>query len=344
MTTSNAITQRPDLGKVVVEKFDASEGYIGLELLPKIVVPNNAGIYPIIPHGVLTKDEAPVTHTDGREYLLRNPREGFEKTGYSYLRGNYQTMEFGLETDLDTIEHALMAQETPNAMHDEIAIDRIVEVMKRAREKRILNSLLADPAFVADKKAVDVPWTDLGAADPIKDIKLAMMDFRLKSGKTADVLVISYDVAQAMSMTASIRAAIAAAPNALDLVHLNAAQLSSLLNVRVLVAGAVHDAAIGYDKAADFTNLFPNGTAMLMNIAGGDWNGKAGVGRTPVWAGPYGAGVMVETYARPEVSGYTYRVRCYEGTCLFRAVSNTLSVTDDIAAKNIQLIDIDPAV
>lgn len=351
INAGNSIQRRDDLGQVMVEKFEAAStaGFIADKIMPPISVPNNAGIFPIVPHDVLTKDEEYTLHNDGREKYQRNPREGFDNVSFGYKRGAYQTSEYGVEVLLDQVEGYLNSQDlAPTTSQEEIGLERIMTVMTRAREQRVINAVLNTAAFKADEvDLADNPWSvdNMGGANPVADIKEAVGAFRMKSGKAPAALIMSYDMAARLSLMHKVVDMLKySAADALSLPHLDSRKLSVLLGVPVIVAGAVYDENLGLETSASFQPLWPTNKIALLNIStGAAWNDIQGIGRQPVWTGAFNGGVLVEQYSRPEVAGTTLRCREYRGITLFRAYNDTMEVTADYARKNIQLIDVDPA-
>lgn len=141
----------------------ASQGFVGLQVLPAIGVDKKAATYPVIPIEAI---KAPITDDK------RAPRSGYKRDDFEWDEDSYATDEHGREADVDDAEIEMYGD--------------ILEVEQIARNRAVLQTLESYEANVASAvfntgtwtgaaltTALAKDWTD-PTATPVTDVFAAM--------------------------------------------------------------------------------------------------------------------------------------------------------------------------
>ncbi len=224
---------RNDLGTIAWEySLEASQrGMIGLKLLPIFKTPKKAGEYPIITTESFLKGQT----------TKRAPRAAYNRSDYTFKKGNYSCEEHGFEELLDDSERALYGDAQIDA--ETIATLRAVDVVLRNQEVRIVAKVL-DTATLANI-AVGTAWSVAATATPRKNVIDAIEVMRSTQGVKPNKMVVSEKAKNDLLLTAEITDALKYT-NPIELGGMEA-QLRILAQYfgvdEVMVAGSQRDTA-----------------------------------------------------------------------------------------------------
>lgn len=155
MATPNGVYLRPDIDAAFVE-FDAASaeaGFVGLELAPPFMTPEQSGDFPRIPI------EAVLEEAD----TARSPKGGYHQSDMEFEQDSFATREHGAEERIDERQAKIYASLYA------------FEVVKAGRARyKVLNNLereIRDAAqSMGQAAAASVAWDQPLTADPVKDV------------------------------------------------------------------------------------------------------------------------------------------------------------------------------
>ena len=311
---------RPDLGQVVQEFVEGPQmGFIGLEVMPIFRTAIQAGAYPVIPKEALLK----ISPTD------RAPRTGYQRGDWTYERGTFATAEQGWEEPLDDVEKELFDQEAGGEAA-RVSTLRAWNKIMRAQEKRVADAVFNTTNFTAH--AVGTEWNTYTTADPVGNVKDAIVAFQAQCGMLPDALIISYTTFHDLPRVSAIQNLLKYTYPGIDLANMTSAILAQLFGVpRVLVAGSVYDSA-GKGQDSTITNIWSYEYAMLCKIASGQDVTEPSIGRTFLWTGDSPQNPVVEEYRDETVRSDIYRVRHHVNEQLLKSVNTSGTTVSNISA------------
>lgn len=318
---------RPDLGSAVLEYYEGNTmGYIGLSLMPVFKTVVNAGTYPVIPKEALLKIPD----------ASRAPRGTYNRDDFEYERGQFQTVEKGIEEPVDDSERALFEAEVTGAA-DFVATQRAYSKIMRAQEKRIADTLFNATNFTAN--SITNEWDDATNAVPVDDVNTGILAFRLACGMLPDALVIAYSTFLNLKNCDQIVDRLKYTFPGIDLNKMTSQQLASVLNVpTVMVGGAVYDSA-KKGAAASVADVWSNEYAALVKISAGPDITQPGLGRTFLWTEDSPSNPVVESYREEARRSDIFRVRHSVKEELIQSKNDSGTVVSNVAAACVYLFD-----
>jgi len=318
---------RPDLGQAVMEYYEgATMGFIGLEVMPVFRTAVNAGSYPVIPKEALLKIPD----------VSRAPRGTYQRDGWEYERGTFQTVEKGTEEPVDDSERSLFDQEAPGVA-DFIATKRAFTKIMRAQEKRIADTVFDDSTFSAN--SVTNEWDDATNATPVDDVNDGIISFRSACGMLPDALVISFSTFLNLKNCDQIVDRLKYTFPGIDINRMNSEQLAAAFNLpRVLVGGAVYDST-GAGLDTTIANVWDYEYAALIKISSGPDLSQPGFGRTFLWTEDSPQNPIVESYREENRRSDIYRVRHHVKEELIQSKNDSGVVVSNIASACLYLFD-----
>jgi hypothetical protein len=159
--------QRPDIGESLTE-FDVAAneaGFVGLELAPPFMTPEQAGNFERIPL------EALLEETD----TARNSKGGYQQSDFEFEQDSYATKEHGVVERVDDRQAKIYAY----------ALDYDVICANRARWKVLValeREIKAAFEAMGAATAIPIPWDQLDTCDPVGDVLNEIDTFKTGCG------------------------------------------------------------------------------------------------------------------------------------------------------------------
>jgi hypothetical protein len=190
VTTSNY--QRPDL-RIPFSEWNAEAErlkMIALKMLPIWESGLGAGNFPRIPKEHLIPKV---------EDLTRAPRSAFKRDTFKFDQEKFAVSQHGFEELLDDYERALYAYAIDAELHQS---QRAAMRVLRELEVNAAAAILSTTTF--STSAVGTAWTNLGASDPVADIRKAIKAVRKASGQMPNVVSMAWPAFQLLKDNASV--------------------------------------------------------------------------------------------------------------------------------------------
>lgn len=319
---------RPDLGQAVMEYVEGDTmGFIGLELMPLYPTVQNAGTYPVVPKEALIPKDKDIS---------RAPRGGYDRDDWEYERGQFQTVEKGVEEPLDDSERSMFDQEA-QGVAELVSTRRAWNKIRRAQEIRIANKIFNATNFTAN--SVTNEWDDYTNATPINDVKDGKLAFRTQCGMLPDALTISYSTFENLKLCDQIVDRLKYTFPGIDLERMSSAQLAAIFNVpRVLIGGAVKNSN-GKGLDASMADVWNNEYAALVKISDSMDLSAPGIGRTFLWTADSPQNPIVESYREDQTRSDIFRVRHHVDEAFCQSKNDSGTVVSNIAAACVYLFD-----
>jgi hypothetical protein len=180
--TSSTTIQRPDLGALVYEYVmnAADRGFICLDLLPTLDVPEQSADYPVIPFEALLKLQS----------TARAPRGAYNRGDYEFETGTYSCKENGWEEPVDDVERKLYRRFFDAEV---VAALRATDIVLRSQEARVAAKIF-NTSNITQTSAVSVEWNTAATCTPREDVAAAKEAMRAAGQPEPNVLVISKKV------------------------------------------------------------------------------------------------------------------------------------------------------
>ena len=258
--TSAVTDLRPDLGGSF-EEFPlelASQGFIGLQVLPPIDVMRQAAALGKIPVEEMLKN-VDTKRASGASYRRRNMR--FETF-------NYACEENGLEEPVDARDAAIFGDFFDAEM---LAAARARHTIAVEMEKRIATLVINTTTWTGSTLATTVgtSWATIASATPIADVLAAKRRVFNGTGVWPNTLIISMQTFQNLQNNAEIIARISAsgAGGPVKASDISAQLIAQVMGLeQVLVGGAAKNTA-GDGLAASISEVWGTGYAMVCRCA-----------------------------------------------------------------------------
>ncbi len=289
---------RNDLGTIAWEyALDAaSRGFVGTEIMPIFSTPKKEGEYPKITTESLLK----------LQKTARAPRGAYNRSDYTFGKGNYSCAENGWEELLDDSERTLYGDSQLDA--EAIAVLRAVDILLRGQEVRIAAKLLSTASL--PDAAVGTAWSVAATATPRSDVLDAIESMRSTYGVKPNKMVISEGKKNDLLLTAEITDALKYT-NPIELGGMEA-QLRILAQYfgveKVLVAGGQKDSA----KKGQSKSLADIWTSTVCGLYASDSSRdlkRPSIGRTMLWEGDSPENIVTEQYRAESNRSDVFRAR-----------------------------------
>jgi hypothetical protein len=299
---SGTLLRRPDLGTVAYEFFTQAEqrGFIAQQLMPIFPVPEQSGIYPIMPIDSFLK----VQNT------ARVPHGLYNRGDWTFTTGSYTTREQGWEELLDDVEEKLYGSYFDGEM---VSTERAVDVLLRGLEKEVVDFVTNATNAMKAKQNVTTPWSTLASCTPRADVQAALKDARLTSGTTPKTLVMNKTVFGNLLEAAELKDYTKYTGTPLmDGVEVQRSMLASYLGIEnILIAESIINTA-KKGKDAVLSELWPDDTvALIKTSSGGRDLREPSFGRIFMWTADSPRVINVESYREESNRSTVIRVRNY---------------------------------
>lgn len=321
---SNNAIRRPDLQMLVREYMEgdasAMNGFVADQILPVYPVMEKSATYDVVPKEALLKVQN-VDRAAGGTYNRNN---------WVPETGTYLAKERGWEEALEDTEREDFDQRNGAGTGEQIAVERAMSVIMRAREKVVADLIFNATNFTAN--ALTNEWDDQTNATPIDDIKTAKTSVRNASGMVPNTLIVNYAVRENLRRCDQVVNLITYNfGSQVNLTQLTDAQLASVLGVeRLLVAGAMQDTAAG-GQDASISAIWSNEYAMLTRIESGIDITRPQLGRTFLWEVDSPGMPVTEQYREEQTRSWIYRVRYYADHALIQSKDTSGTVVSNIS-------------
>lgn len=289
---------RNDLGTIAWEySLEAADrGFVGLSILPIFNTPKKEGEYPVITTETFLKTQK----------TKRAPRASYNRSDYTFGKGNYSCSEHGFEELLDDSERELYGDAQIDC--ETIAVLRAVDVILRQQEIRIIAKVL-DTASITNS-AVGISWSTAATAIPRANVMAAIEAMRSANGVKPNKMVISEKSKNDLLLTAELTDALKYT-NPIELGGV-AAQLRILAQYfgvdEVLVAGSQKDTAKkGQDKS--LADIWTNTVCGLYSVDSSRDLKRPSIGRTMLWEGDSPENIVTEQYRAETNRSDVFRAR-----------------------------------
>jgi hypothetical protein len=297
-TSDSTAIVRSDLGSIAWEYAMGADGrgFTGLRILPFFSKIKKAGEYPIIKIESLLK----------LQKTARAPRGAYNRSDYTFGKGNYSCSEHGWEELLDDSEREELGEIDFPA--EEIAVMRAMDVVLRGLEQRIATKV-QDTAALPDS-AVSVPWSTAATATPRKDVLDVKETMRSTYGIRPNLMVISEQSKLDLLLTTEITDAFKYT-NPIEIGG-DEAQLRILAQYfgieEVIVAGAQKDSAKkGQSKV--LADIWDKTKAGLYKASSSRDLKDPALGRTFLWDKDSAQEIVVEQYRAETNRSDVFRAR-----------------------------------
>jgi hypothetical protein len=299
---SGTLLRRPELGSVAYEFFTSAEqrGFIAQQLMPLFPVPEQTGIYPIMPIDSFLK-----VHDTARA-----PHGLYNRGDWTFTTGSYTTQEHGWEEMLDDVEEQLYLNYFDGEM---VSTERAVDVLLRGLEKEVVDFVTNASNAMKAKQNVSIPWSTLATCKPRANVQAALKDARLTSGVTPKTLVMNKTVFGNLLEAAELKEYTKYTGTPLmDGMEVQKSMLASYLGIeQVLIAESILNTA-KKGKDAVLSELWPDDTVALIQtgLGGRDLRDPA-FGRTFMWSADSPKIINTESYREENRRSTIIRVRNY---------------------------------
>lgn len=316
---------RGDLG-MAVDEYRQQSTYIGERIFRPLLVNEQAAEFPVVPIEVLLSDEN----------VDRAMRGFYNRSGWDFEMGFYATRERGWEELLDDREVKLYR----NMLDAElIAVNRALQIILRAQEKRIADKLFNTTNFTVHNLAIE--WSTAATATPIDDINDAVVAIRAACGMTPNCLVIPFAAFMNIKRCAQVVDLLKYTYPGKDINSISAQQLAAILNIENVLIGDAQVNTAKKGQSAVLGEIWDDEYAMLTRIATSDDFSEPCVGRIFRWSEESGSGeggTIVEQYRTEGNRSETYRVRNDADERLLKSYDDAGNVLSDVAAACSYLI------
>jgi len=296
----SANTLRPDLGAVAIEyALEASQrGFIGVEVMPVFETPEQSGEYPVIPVESLLK----------LQDTKRAARSAYGRSDYEFESADFACKEDGWEEPVDDGEAKMYATYFDA---EELAVQRALDVVLRAQEKRIATAVMNTTNFSVNN--VSVKWTAPATAVPRANIKAARTALRNATGLEGNAVILSLDTFENAMLCAEFLDHVKYTnPVLLENFETQKKLMALYLGIdRVLVGNASYDAG-KKGQALSATAIWPTAYGMVAQIGTNAQDLREPcLGRSFLWTADTPDNVVVEQYREDQTRSDIYRVRQY---------------------------------
>ncbi len=300
--TSATTIQRPDLGALVYEHVmnAADRGFICLDLLPTLDVPEQSADYPVIPFEALLKLQT----------TARAPRGAYNRGDYEFETGTYSCKENGWEEPVDDVEAKLYRRFFEAEV---VAALRATDIVLRAQEARVAAKIF-NTANITQTAAVGTEWDTSATCTPRENVAAAKEAMRAAGQPEPNVLVISKKVFNKLLLAKQVTDAFryGAVPFEVQPFEAKKRNLAMFFDIeRILVGGAIKDSA-KKGKAISAADIWDDEYAGLFKVsAGGQDLREPCIGRTFLWTADSPQNIVTESYREEQTRSDIYRVRQY---------------------------------
>jgi hypothetical protein len=300
---SSATTiQRPDLGALVYEYVmnAADRGFICLDLLPTLDVPEQSADYPVIPFEALLKLQS----------TARAPRGAYNRGDYEFETGTYSCKENGWEEPVDDVERKLYRRFFDAEV---VAALRAADIVLRSQEARVAAKIF-NTSNITQTSAVGVEWNTAATCTPREDVATAKEAMRAAGQPEPNVLVISKKVFNSLLLAKQVTDAFryGSVPFEIQPFEAKKRNLAAFFDIdRILVGGAIKDSA-KKGKAISAADIWDDEYAGLFRVSsGGPDLREPCIGRTFLWTADSPQNIVTESYREEQTRSDIYRVRQY---------------------------------
>jgi hypothetical protein len=298
-TTATTLS-RPDLGAIAYEYAiqQSMMGFIGNVVLPMFDTPFQEGEIPVIRTETFLK----------LQDTKRNAGSGYPRSDWDFENLTYSCSEHGWEEALDDGQ---VRQYARLFSAEEVATLRAMDVILRAREKRIADAVFNATTFASYTNAVSLEWDDPDS-DPKTDVQTAFELVRKRTGRKPTDLIISMKVFLNLMKNNHFKEASKYVVGA-ELLPFEAQRqiMSQYLGLNVLIGEGVYDTK---NKGAAFTagDIWDDEYAMVVVLSKNAVDlREPALGRTMLWTADSPQIVNVETYRDEPKRSNIIRVRNY---------------------------------
>lgn len=298
--TSSTTIQRPDLGTLAYEYMEdnrATNGYIGLAVMPEFATPEKSADYPVIPVEAVT-----ATPT-----VDRSARGAYARDDFEFEMQTYACKERGHESPVDDTERRLYSQFFDA---EQVAVQRSVDIILRAHEIRVA-AKVQSTSVAGGNSAIATPWTTAASATPRANIETGIMAMRSGYGILPNAAVMNFPTFIAVMNSAEIKDAFKYT-NPVELGGYEAQRriLAQYFGLEeVLVPGAMKSTAKKGQTAVLAEVWGQNYVSLLRVSSGGNDLREPSFGRTFRWTEDSPSILVTESYRDESIRSDVYRVR-----------------------------------
>lgn len=310
---SSYAVPRADLGAALTEFDPATEGFIGIQILPQFDVAKESATMSVTTRENLKR--VSVLHADGSAYNRANAVTEDKA---------FLCVDYGLEDVLTDKKRALYANDfDPELVTTTVLLRRLLI----EQEIRINSLVFNTGTWTGDDLYTDnsgSPW-DAAGSDIIGQILAAKEKVRLGTGMVADSMAIGAAALSNMLKNTGITGQFKGVDVITETVLRGA--LPSIFGIKNLFVGnAVYDSALeGQSFSAG--DIWADDYAMVFKQQVGD-TASGGLGRSPLWVPMTPEFDAVEQYREEQTKGDVFRVTQYTDELIFDAPSGHLMKID----------------
>lgn len=299
--TSSTTLQRPELAQIaweIIVDGGADRGFVGTQVMPVFVVPEQSMDYPKIPL------EAIIKEVD----LRRAPRSDFARDDWEFETGTFKAQEYSFEHVIDDVEAALYSRYFDA---EEVGAVIVADKILRAHENRVVSVLETGAADLN----VTVEWDNAATATPQADVDAGKTAMRTSRGILPNAIAMGWSVFNKVLLTAELKEAFKYT-NPIEIGAMEAKRnlLAQYFGVdQVIVGNAQRDTS----KKAQTTvlaDIWDDEYVHLLAVSGGGNSLREPViGRTFMWD-VFGGGdsvLSMESYRQEEIASDVIRGRSY---------------------------------
>ena len=303
----NEATLRTDL-MTLVEELDFSELGLAADIVaPKVMVPDVAGAWPVLPRESVGKIPDTRRQSDG----------SFPRGEWDWSSDSYNCVEYGFEMPVDKTQ----AQRNRKYINEEVVSASLAKQgVLLARENRVAKAVFNTTTFAdTNTNRVNVvnEWDDAANATPFADIEQAARMLTGKAGiRKAHISVIlpTYAVDKAVR-TDEIRADNKYTQNILITPRATQLQfLAQFWGVKEVVEVASLYDTTGLGVQSSFGEMWSDtlGMVCVREASAMPSMMNRSVAVQPTWS-EYAQDILIEDYPHPETRSHVYRALEYRG-------------------------------
>ena len=313
---------RPDLAAVAYEyELEASQrGFVADIVLPVFDTVEQNGEFPVIPSEAFLK----------LFKTKRAPRTKYGRSDYEFTSDDFACKEQGWEELVDDVEARLYAR---YFQAEEVSTLRAMDIILRSREKRVAELIQNDTNL--PHGPVNIPWSDLKAANPRADVIAASKLVKRATGISPNALVITEDVFDNLVQTKAFLDHVQFTDPILakDEDYQKRILAAYLKVPRVIVSDAIYDTG-KKGQTTSTAGIWSPSYASLVRIATRPQDlREVCVGRTFLWTGDSPDIVTVENYREENSRGSVIRARHnIDEKLMFAAAGYNLKIEETAAA------------
>lgn len=302
IAASGSSIYRGDLSGILNEYTTNRNDFIGLKLLPSLLVSSKSDYFWRMKRAIATAIQQTKVGTKGTA----------NRVTYAIDQDAYNCQVHKLETLVPDDKKAEYSAQF--ALESALAENLFNDLM-RAHEKRCADLLLNATTFPASGDTglgVSVSWETTATNTAVDDIIVGKEAIRKRIGSTGGTLTLAVHeyVADKLCLSKQVRESIGMryAPGKMDAAEVGDTDLAKALGVDMVVRGKARYNSAPENATAVMASIWDKTQAFLCVVGNGSPVGPAHIGRTIAW-GEFGGLFTVDSYREEKTESTVLRVK-----------------------------------